>query len=507
MKRHIKVAFSFFIVFFLIFASLPISYALTGTTVGTSTSAYATLSPFQRKSFYANGLFWVFYSDGTNMVANYSSDGSTWYKCPQNPIRAAAYGYFSVWFDGTYLHYAYAIGGSIYYRRGTPNSNGTITWSADEQTVSTQYNKAYHPFVSVDSNGYVWIGYRDQTGSNYYPYVIKSGNNDGTWGTTPSGFPYKLSTTSSTSWKVSVVPLTSGKMLAIYAYVNTVRARRWDGSAWGSEVATTSAIYAGSYHSAVAQGDDVHLVFLKSTGYDIIYTKYSYSTNSFGTETTLQAGASITSTPVISIDANTNDLYVFAATTTTGTPSGWTANHIYYKKYTASTGQWGNWTDWIDETSEVLTSADQLTCFYKAYGNYIGLVYMTKTASPYNVKFAFLSLAPPKAWRDVETWFISLLTMKWNYVENWFVNFLTMSWHDVEVYFVKLCTMIWRNVEEWSFQSIVLICHTVEEWFVKFWTLEAIYISTPTIKWGMVFALAIVFGIVLALMFEEGKKK
>jgi len=48
--------------------------------------------------------------------------------------------------------------------------------------------------------------------------MIKIGNNDGTWGTTPSGFPYQLSTTSSTSWKVSIIPLTSGKMLGSLYY-------------------------------------------------------------------------------------------------------------------------------------------------------------------------------------------------------------------------------------------------------------------------------------------------
>jgi hypothetical protein len=357
--------------------------------VGTSTLNVATYYPFQRKSFYANGRFWVFWSDGTNMVYATSTDGSTW--TSPTTVRACSNGnYFSVWFDGTYLHYAYAYSSSIFYRRGTPNSDGTITWSAAEQTVSTTYNSASYPMISVDTNGYVWIGYRD---GSYYPYVIKSGNNDGTWGTTPSGFPYQLSTTSDSYWRVSVIPLTSGKMLAVYAYSVTVKARKWDGSAWGTEVATTSAIYYGHYYSAVAQGDDVHLVFLKSTGYDILYVKYTYATNSFGTETTLQAGATSISAPVLSIDPSTNDLYVFAATKTTGTPSGWTANHIYYIKYTASSGTWGSWTDWIDESTEVLYDSDRLTCFYQAYGSKIGLEYMTKTASPYNVKFAYLSLA------------------------------------------------------------------------------------------------------------------
>jgi hypothetical protein len=349
-----------------------------------TTDPDAVLDPFQRKCFYAAGRFWAFYSDGTNMVYCTSVDGTTW----SSPItvRACTHGYdFSIWFDGTYVHYAYAAGTSIYYRRGIPNSDGTITWSADEQTVSTAYNSARYPFVSVDSYGYAWIGYQDYDGTNTYPYVIKSGNNDGTWGTTPTGFPYQLSTYS-TDWHVSVIPLTYGKMLALYAYTNgAVYARRWDGSAWGPEVTTGSLITYGANFSAVAQGDDVHVVFLATPAvYDIIYVKYIYSTNSYGPETTLAAAVSSTSVPIISINPSTNDLYVFWA----GYP---TANHIYYRKYNASTGTWETAVDWIAET-ETLTANDTITCFYQAYGGYIGLMYMTGTESPYNVKFAFLTV-------------------------------------------------------------------------------------------------------------------
>jgi len=352
-------------------------------TVGTSTAISATSYPFQRKSFYANGRFWVFWSDGTNMVYKTSTDGSTWSSA--TTVRACTSGqYFSVWFDGTYLHYAYAYASPIYYRRGMPNSDGTITWSAAEQTVATEYNSASFPMVSVDSYGYVWIGYRDYDGSTYYGRVIKSGNNDGTWGTTPSNFfPYPLLDVNS---RVSVIPLTSGKMLVIYAYDSaTVRAQRWNGTAFdAAEVHTTLSIFYGYEYSAVAQGDDVHLVFLKSTGYDIMYTKYTYSNNSFSAETTLQAGATSSSAPVLSIDTATNDLYVFWA----GYP---TANHIYYRKYTASTDTWEDRVDWITETA--LTGNNLLTCFYQAGGNSIGLVYMTGTT--YNVVFAYLPLNNP----------------------------------------------------------------------------------------------------------------
>jgi len=362
--------------------------------VGTSTVNNATGYPFQRKSFYANGRFWVFYCNGSNIVYCTSTDGLTW-STPAT-IRACAYGhYFSVWFDGTYLHYVYVYGAPIYYRRGTPNSDGSITWSANEQSVSTTYNRVYYPMVSVDSDRYVWVGYIDSpNGVDYYPFVIKSGNNNGTWGT---GTVTQLSTTAGGS--VSVIPLTARKVLVLYSCGSTLKAKRWDGSTWGSEVATASTPRSGNYYSAVAQGDDVHLVFLKSSGYDILYTKYIYSNNSFSSERTL-VSASSTSAPVISIDTSTNDLFVFAATKVTNWPTGWTADHIYYVKYTASSGTWSSWTDWIDEsstgTNELLSDSDKLTCFYQAYGNYIGLEYMTKTGSPYNVKFT--SLVPVRGW-------------------------------------------------------------------------------------------------------------
>jgi hypothetical protein len=357
--------------------------------VGTSTTSAATWYPFQRKGFYANGRYWVFYSDGTNMVYSTSTDGITWTSA--TTIRACTSGaYFSIQFNGTYLHYAYASSSSIYYRRGIPNSDGTISWSTTtEQVVSTTYNRANYPMISTDSNGYVWIGYIDYDPNTLstYPYVIKSGNNDGTWGTTPTGFPYLLSGTSYNTWRVSVIPLTSGKMLVIYTYNGgAVYAIRWTGSDWGTEVSTTVAIYYGYEHSAVAQGDDVHLVFLKNTGYDILYTKYIYSSNSFSTATTLQAGATSTSAPVISIDTATNDLYVFWA----GYP---TANHIYYRKYTASTGQWETVVDWINLESYGLTGNDRLTCFYQAYNNKIGLIYMTRTT--YEIRFDYLPLNTP----------------------------------------------------------------------------------------------------------------
>ncbi|HEY4674658.1 MAG TPA: S8 family peptidase, partial [Candidatus Bathyarchaeia archaeon] len=169
-------------------------------TIGNSSATSATQFPFQRKTFYASGRYWMFYSDGINMVYRTSTDSLTW--TAATSVRTCSSGqYFSTWFDGTYLHYAYAFPSAntpLYYRRGTPNADGSITWSTQQEQIAKSammYTTYCYPSVSADSNRYPFISYTMQALSYYYPCVTKSSRNDGIW-TTASGFPYQLSTTS-----------------------------------------------------------------------------------------------------------------------------------------------------------------------------------------------------------------------------------------------------------------------------------------------------------------------
>ncbi|MDH5376086.1 MAG: hypothetical protein OEW95_09800 [Candidatus Bathyarchaeota archaeon] len=353
-------------------------------TVGTTSGAYPVGHAFQRECFFANGRFWVFYCDGTNMLFSSSADGTTW--SDPTIVRDSVYGWrFCVFFDGTYVHYVYSSetnNSPLLYRRGTPNSDGTITWSAAEQTAVAGESGFlyYYPQITVDSGGYPWIGfYRSGAYPNKNPYVTKSSSNNGIW-TTALGFPYQLNATSDT-WTVQIVALTNLKVLALFARTEEkIHAKRWDGASWGDEITTVSIVQNEDFYSAVNQGDDVHLVFLKNN-YDIIYVKYTYSTNSFGTEQTVQATGSATSAPVLSKTGN-NDLYCFWAK----------SNHIYYKKCVNETWDTDP-TDWIDESTDGIKDNRRIPCFYKAYGSYIGLVYPTKMASPYNVRFAAFAVS------------------------------------------------------------------------------------------------------------------
>jgi hypothetical protein len=362
--------------------------------VGTSTDANSYPDAPARKAFYSNGLFWVFYTDGTNMGFRTSPNGlAPW--SAFTAVRACIVEWrFSIFFDGTYVHYAVGTGTAgdpTYYRKGTPNSDGTITWSAAEQSVGNAETNITNasPMICVDSNGYPWIAYRHHNvgAAIRLAYITKSSTKDGTW-TTAAGFPYQLSTTNYPGLVVSAVPLTGGKVLAIWTCRGLpVMSRPWNGSAWGDYAQGTSAIQAESAVSAVNEGDDVDLAFLKQTTYDLVFAKYSYLSNSWGAETIIQPATTDKSWPQLSIDAVKNNLYLWWM----GSPA---ANHIYYKRRTGNS--WDtNPTDWVDESADGLGANNKHYCFYKAYSGYIGLTYRTLLASPYNVKFAFLTMTPP----------------------------------------------------------------------------------------------------------------
>jgi hypothetical protein len=156
--------------------------------VGTGSAYYPTSYPFQRKTFYANGRFWVFYSDGTNIVYKTSTDGMTWSEA--TTVRAGAYGYyFSVWFDGTYVHYAVgrsSVGEALFYRRGTPNADGTITWSTTAEEVAGEaVSDVYYYRRQTWAEGDLWVMDASySTTANYTTEIVT--------GTTAAGSYYYI---------------------------------------------------------------------------------------------------------------------------------------------------------------------------------------------------------------------------------------------------------------------------------------------------------------------------
>jgi parallel beta-helix repeat protein len=389
---------------------------LNPSTVGTSTDMGAVGCSFQRKSFFAKGRFWCFFSNGTMMVYYTSTDGSSWSEGTSSPVRACSHGYdFSIFFDGTYLHYAYWDEGStLYYRRGTPNGDGSIAWSAPEQTVaSTGYTPSMDtiPTIAVDSDGHPWIGWPCYTG-NVVGCVFKSSTNDGSWNTA-AGFPTTLYDNGQTSdyGYILIIPLTNQKTYAIYLSRGGSNAfgygRLWNGSSWEpveTIMYSANTFYGPCDFSAVAISDDIYLIYEPRRGLSIqiVFNKRTYSGGwqyPVGSEFVVQ---NITNTynnyphGILSKGSSPEILYCFWENDPT-------SNHIYYKKYT--NGVWdSNPIDWITETS--LTQPinyDQIgdyddTLFNSYYdsadGSYVGVTYTNGSSSSLQIRFAYLQLTP-----------------------------------------------------------------------------------------------------------------
>lgn len=350
--------------------------------LGTSTATLVYASQ-RRQSFYANGRFWIFYCDGANMVYQTSVDGTTW-KAKQTIRVALDSTFFSVFFDSYYFHYAYCLAAAtverLYYRRGYPNPDGSIIWSAAEQTVvagdATVYS--WFPTITVDTLGYVWIGYRRHVFANpatSLAYVTKNSKTDGTW-TTDAGFPYNLTAVQGI-WYVFPIRMASGKVMVGY-WLAGARGKSkvyTPGVGWGAEL--TISVSNAEYQvglSAANDGDIIHLVFLKAATFDLVYVQYNAG---WGAEVVVQAATTNLSMPQVSFDSAA--VYCFWAQSPV-------VNHIYYKKYVAGAWDAGP-TDWI--TDVPLSGGHIFNTFYESYG-FIGILYSTAAGPPYNVKFFFL---------------------------------------------------------------------------------------------------------------------
>jgi len=298
--------------------------------VGTSTSPSATSYPYQRKDFYDEGRYWVFYSNGSHMVYKTSVDGDSW---SNETLVCVGVGgnFFSLDFDGTYVHYARTDTTSVYYCKGDPLSNGTVSWLTTEQTANT--DSIWSGTVCVDSSGYPFISYVNGSGSDWSPWVTKSSLNNGTW-SVAGGFPYQLNSTTTPDWTTTVVPMSSNRVYAIYASADAIYGKLWSSVAWGSEeTITTEDVF---HMSAVNYGDTVHFVYANSTTYEIIYHKRTYGSGWGSQQILVEPGTGACA--VLSVDDSTG--YVTAV---------WvTIDACYSKTYDGSS--WSATTTWFTET-------------------------------------------------------------------------------------------------------------------------------------------------------------
>ena len=361
--------------------------------VGTTTENAFTLDN-ERYTFMANGRFWVFWDDGSNFVYSSSVDGQTW-GSPTTIVAGDLKYSFSVYFNGANVFYvrtgSWPSRDGLYYRMGTPGSNGVVTWLATEQTIISPSYECLDPSIAADSGGYPWIVYSDGvSGSNAALNVITSSTENGVW-TTASAYPKQLSTSGAFPYG-TILPLANGQMYAVWCIQDVagpLHGSLYSGGVWGSTETVTSSNYAvlGTYElipwSACSVGNNVYVVYINSAN-ALRFAERIYGTG-WAAETTLAAGLTTPTFP--SITGCSGNLYVFYD----GNP---TVNTLYYMDYNGVS--WGVPVAWTtenlypEETTVAGYYSSMISSFLDSSNGYIGLISVTGSSSPYTVDFNLL---------------------------------------------------------------------------------------------------------------------
>ncbi len=347
--------------------------------IGSSEFYISTNLPFQRKTFHAAGLHWVFYSDYSNMVYKTSTDGITW--TSPAVVREALYGYlFSVWFDGTRVHYAYRDIAGILYRRGSING-ATITWEPEHMVMT---GNLWVPNICVDTSGFPWISYRTNnlgTPAATKPYIVKATAPDGSsWGT-----PKQLSALDQLWWVVPV-PLTSGKVYVLYSYPKgPIYGNLWNGDSWltAPETATPEGSATRSFgtFSSAAKGDNIYVVYVHNFTSDIV--AINRSSSGWSSEVVIAPydpdviiyPEPPDPAPTITVDPQKGDLYV-----------RWVRQEVYQVKYDSTLKQWDTPGT---PFGTIFNSPDprSLTSYYRVWDSLIGSAWDEGTMTPYTVMY------------------------------------------------------------------------------------------------------------------------
>jgi hypothetical protein len=366
---------------------------------------------WQQKSFFAQNRFWVFFMNGSleggiydTGTAYYSSsvDGITWNTATAiaaNMTESSGENLQAILTSEGYVDvFARAIDHThaLFYMRGIPKGNGTITWLTSWQTAWQISQSNVDFYAIVDSDRYQWIswGYGAHLGS-IYVYVTKNAYRNGTW-QTASGFPKQVSPDS--YMNDFMVPLSSGRVYVMYFNApGLIYGKLWNGTAFGSEErASTSQVmpqfaYASESWSrsvAVDSGDSIYLLFLSVTQ-NLVFAQRNVSSGWSG-ETVVQSGAANYSSPSLNLiyDQSLQAYWVYNSTS------------IVFKDYL--NGAWdADPTLIVNEQDEIPTIPGpgddydgRLNAFTQDFGSSFGLLWIanSSTSDMYHVKFGLVTL-------------------------------------------------------------------------------------------------------------------
>jgi len=329
-------------------------------------NTYATVSTiYERKTFLANGTFWLFYSNGSNLFYTNSLDGLNWGK-PTTISAGPSASAMSVWYDGK-VHFAYASGvpgQPVIYKQGQIIGD-TINWSNPQIVVKgEEAYEYYNGYVTVDSFGNPWVSdFRyDNTAysASRNPYTIQFTRANSSSGDSWT-VPMEVVNDSFSEIRPCIIPLAEGKMYAIFATADGIQGRLWSGSEWQQiEIVTNRTLVHNFGYSAVSLEGEVNLATLENSSNNVLH--YRRLTNGTWEENVIATKQDPSSQPVLSVDSSKNVLYCL----------WFQGTSLQLRKWQA-----GNWQKVATENL-VMTSPTALSCFYNVSDGKLGVALLEK---------------------------------------------------------------------------------------------------------------------------------
>ncbi|MHB8702287.1 MAG: beta strand repeat-containing protein [Nitrososphaerales archaeon] len=354
--------------------------------VGANSSQFATSYSDQRKLFYAQGLWWLFYSTGMDAATNgivfqTSADGVTW-SAPTSLLVLAgsqfAYA-FSLWVNGNTIYYVLSspdLATTFTWRYGTLNAAGTITWTIAQTNHGATYTAYYYNSIVTDSGGNTWIALhtlQTATTNHIEVWLHAFGAGAGTW--------TKVNDITGLAADVApiLVPQAVGGVALIYGSGSVTApvliTTSLTGALWSSPVSPPSD-YALFSSSALSVGNTIYFAGLASASAGVTSGTVNFWSYANG------AIATSSETTIVSTVGSWNDSISNSGNTLT----------VFYGaggllNYTSSTTLGSSW----NSPSTISTSEAAITGVTSSYSG-DGVVWASGNFGPFNVRFDSLSI-------------------------------------------------------------------------------------------------------------------
>jgi hypothetical protein len=338
-------------------------------------------------SFYANGRHWIFWGKSNYVQYQSSADGDTW-TAPATAVTGLDwdYSYSDFATDGTYVYMAYRASDIGLFRKGTLNTDGSITWLAAASVISA-ITTGRSPTLALDSNGDLYCAIHSD--ADDFVYLDKLVTGSTTW-VSATGFPKKsglgpdghIAGGQIYTW---ITPMSSGRMYVASAENGTTNKKH--GQVFnGATFEAYDHLDSFFQRRFVSYGDTVYLIGGSGNDTTVAIRTYGIGWGAFTNIGTPAGGSGADDAASIGVDDSTGDVYVTRAVAS--------SDIVYYKKYDADTETWdANWTALSDESVDKWLGGVEFYS-YSGVGTRMGCAYLTETldAGDPIVKCAFINL-------------------------------------------------------------------------------------------------------------------